>query len=228
MKRMIAAGVLLVGLVAAYQITAGANGSPVRSTPPTESRVLTVEERAIEAYNSGIARRDRGQKYEQEAARKTGTDQQRAEQRARDEYLRALKEFERAAQMSPKLFQAYNGMGYALRKTGDYTRALEMYDRAIEMAPGLYTEAIEYRGEAYLGLNRIDDAKQAYLDLFGSDRKQADALLQQMKIWIGKRKAEPAGVDPAALAGFETWVSERAGIAQVTARMAVDGPPSTW
>ena len=42
---------------------------------------------------------------------------------------------ENAAQFSPKLFQAYNGMAYAWRKLGNYEKALELYDRAIEMAP---------------------------------------------------------------------------------------------
>lgn len=226
MKRTIAAGLLLAGLVAAHQVTAGANGSTLPSR--SSSRVTTIEERAIEAYNAGIALRDRGQKYEQEAESRSGTDRERTLLRAHGEYRKALKEFERAIQLSPKLFQAYNGMGYALRKTGDYTRALEMYDQAIEMAPGLYTEAMEYRAEAYLALNRIEDAKKAYLDLFGSDRKQADLLLKQMQLWVAKRQADPADVDPAALASFEKWIAERAGIAQVTARMASDAVPSTW
>ena len=61
--------------------------------------------------------------------------------------------------------QAYNGMGYSYRKLGDYTKALENYDRALQLAPK-FPDAIEYRGEAYLALNRLDDAKQAYLTLF--------------------------------------------------------------
>lgn len=227
MKRTIVAGVLLAGLVAAHQVTAGANGSTLPSRTPS-ARVLTVEERAVEAYNTGIAHRDRGQRYEQDAEKRTGPERQKSEARARSEYEKALEEFERAIQLSPRLFQAYNGMGYALRKTGDYTRALEMYDRAIEMAPGLYAEAMEYRGEAYLALNRIGDAKQAYMDLFGSDRKQAELLLKQMELWVARRKADPAGLDPATVSAFEKWIGERAGIAQVTARMAADAVPSTW
>lgn len=226
MNRAIAAGVLLAGVVAAQQVSTGANGPPLPA--PSSARVLTVEERAIEAYNAGVARRDRGKRHEQDAEKKSGADRQKSEARAQGEFTAALREFTRAAELSPSLFQAYNGMGYALRKTGDYATALEMYDKAIEMAPGLYTEAIEYRGEAYLGLNRIDDAKKAYLDLFGSDRKQADLLLQEMKRWVAKRRADPAGVDPADLTAFDTWIAERAGIAHVTSRMAVNSIESTW
>jgi tetratricopeptide (TPR) repeat protein len=227
MKRTIAAGMLLAGLVAAHQVTAWANGSPVPRTP-SASRSMTPEERAVEAYNSGIERRDKGKRFEQEAAVKQGPERQKAEAKARGEFEKALKDFRSAAQLNPSLFQAYNGIGYSLRKIGDYENALLMYDKAIEMAPGLYTEAIEYRAEAYLGLNRIEDAKKSYLDLFGSDRRQADLLLQEMKNWVAKRQADPAGVDPAALAAFDKWIAERAGISLVTAHMATSRAPSTW
>ena len=86
-------------------------------------------------------------------------------------------------------------MGFAYRKTGDYAKALEMYDKALALQPG-FPDAIEYRGEAYLGLNRIDDAKQAYLELFASDRKQADILMKAMTDWVAERHTDPAGVDP--------------------------------
>ena len=38
--------------------------------------------------------------------------------------------------------------------------AKPLYDEALRLSPA-YNEAIEYRGEAYLGLNRIEDAKAA-------------------------------------------------------------------
>ena len=99
--------------------------------------------------------------------------------------------------------QAYNGMGFSNRKLGDYAKALENYDRALQLAPN-FPDAIEYRGEAYLALNRLDDAKQSYLTLFAMDRKQADSLMAAMKDYVAKKKADPAGVDAAALSAFET------------------------
>ena len=53
-------------------------------------------------------------------------------------------------------------------------------DRALELAPD-YGEAIEYRAEAYLGLDRIDDAKKAYMQLFNLDRALADELMEAMR-----------------------------------------------
>jgi hypothetical protein len=96
-----------------------------------------------------------------------------------------------------------------------------MYDQAIQMAPGPYAEAIEYRGEAYLGLNRIEDARKAYLELFALDRKQADSLMAALKTWIEKRKTDPAGVDPAAVSGLEKWVGERGEMAKDSELMAL-------
>jgi len=87
---------------------------------------------------------------------------------------------------------------------------------------------MEYRAEAYLALNRIDDARQAYLDLFGADRKQADILMAAMKSWVAARHTEPAGVSPDALATFEKWIGERDGIAKQTSSMAVTSGYHGW
>ena len=119
-------------------------------------------------------------------------------------------------------------MGFALRKTGDYARALEMYDKAISMAPGFFSEAVEYRAEAYLALNRLDDARQAYLDLFAADRKQADILMAAMKTWVEAHRGDAAGVDPAAVSAFDKWIGEREGLAKQTRLMAVTPRQSGW
>src|SRR5262249_40591044 len=144
--------------------------------------------------------REKGLKLEDQAAAKQGADRDKTVNKAKDEYEKSLKDFRSALKLNPQLFQAYNGIGFALRKGGDYAKALEAYDQAIKMAPGPFVEAIEYRAEAYLGMNRIEDARAAYLELFGLDRKQADSLMASMKAWLEKRKADPAGVDPGALA----------------------------
>jgi tetratricopeptide (TPR) repeat protein len=225
MKTICAGAVLLGLLVTGYAVIATANGSNVPVAPSV--RAGSAEARAIEAYNAGIAKRDRGNALEVQASRAPLGARTALEARARAQFEGALKDFTLAAETFPDLFQAYNGMGYAWRKLGNYEKALELYDRAIAMAPGLYTEAMEYRAEAYLGLNRIDDAMRAYLELFGADRKQAALLLDEMKKWIAQRRADPRGVDAAALAAFEQWIAERAGIAQVTARMAFDRP-AAW
>ncbi len=231
MKRMWKAGLLLAAAVALSQAGAGASGGSVPSAPsmPAGGSMPTIspEEMAKQVYNSGIEHKDKGLKLELKAASEQAKDQQKTLAKAKSEYEKSLKDFKRAADLSPELYQAYNGMGFAYRKTGDYTKALEMYDKALKLAPG-FPDAIEYRGEAYLGLNRVDDAKQAYMELFASDRKQADLLMTAMTEWIVKRHADSAGVDPAALAAFESWVKERSTLAGQTASMALAARHETW
>jgi tetratricopeptide (TPR) repeat protein len=230
MLRTVKTALALAALVSAHHVVAGANGVGVPSSPAPSAapRALTPEEMAIEVYNSGIGHRDRAHKAEGQALKdKKDSDRLKNEKKAREEYDKALKDFRKAAQLNPNLPQAYNGMGYAYRKLGDYAQALEHYDRALSLAPK-FLDAIEYRGEAYLGLNRLDDAKQAYLTLFGMDRKQADMLMKAMTDYVAKKKADPAGVDPAALAAFEAWLAERAGVARQTRYMAFSQPHASW
>jgi tetratricopeptide (TPR) repeat protein len=209
-----------------------ASGSSAPAPPSgggSSMATMTPEERAVEAYKSGDDHRVKGKKLEEEATTKKGADVEKTLARAKSEYQKSLKDFTSAAKLNPKLAPAYNGMGYAYRKTGDYAKALEMYDQAIELAkPQIFPEAMEYRAEAYLALNRIDDARQAYLDLFGADRKQADILMAAMKSWVAARHTEPAGVSPDALATFEKWIGERDGIAKQTSSMAVTSGYHGW
>jgi tetratricopeptide (TPR) repeat protein len=227
MSRRWQAALLLAALVGTYQVAARASSSSMPASAGPAARTLTPEERAVESYNSGIAHRDKGLKSEQKAAAAPDADRAKDQQKALDEYQKALKDFSRASELNPQLFQAYNGMGFAYRKAGDFAKALEMYDKALQMAPG-FPDAIEYRAEAFLALNRMEDAKQAYLALFASDRHQADILMTAMTDWIARRRADAAGVDPAALTAFESWVKERGALANDTVQMAISQHRSTW
>lgn len=229
MLRIVKAVVTLVALVGVYQAVAGANGVSVPPSPaPSASRPLTPEEMAVAAYNSGISHRDRALKAEAQAAKdKKDSDRVKNDKKAREEHDKALKDFTKAAGLNPSMAQAYNGMGFSYRKLGDYAKALENYDRALQLAPK-FPDAIEYRGEAYLALNRLDDAKQAYLTLFAMDRKQADSLMTAMRDYVAKKKVDPSGVDAAALSAFESWIAERAGVAEQTKLMALNAHHGSW
>jgi tetratricopeptide (TPR) repeat protein len=227
MRSSIAA--VVIGALGTFPALVLASGSaPSMPAPSASMRTMTPEERAVEAYRSGDEHRVKGRKLEEEAARKKGTDADKTAAKARSEFEKSLKDFRNAAQLNPQLFQAYNGMGFAYRKTGDYAKALEMYDKAITMAPGFFSEAIEYRAEAYLALNRLEDARQAYLELFAADRKQADILMAAMKMWVESHRADAGGVDPADVSAFEKWIGEREGLARQTRLMAVATRHPGW
>ena len=115
----------------------------------------------------------------------------------------------------------------AHRKLGDYQAALTAYDRALNLKPG-YPEAIEYRGHAYLGLNRLEDAKQAYLALFAGNRKLAAQLLAAMQAWVGEHRGNPVRRRRRSLEAFASWVSERSAIASQTAGLTREGASAGW
>ena len=119
-----------------------------------------------------------------------------------------VNQFGVASEQVPDFHQAFSSLGYALRKTGKYPESLEAYDRALTIAPG-YPEAIEYRGEAYLGLDRIEEAKGAYMQLFQIDRDRAAELMTAMKRWLDERHSEAGGLSDELIDSFATWVEER-------------------
>ena len=231
MSRTWRVALVLAAAVGLYQAAPFASGSAAPSMPSSGGGGMkSNEERAVDSYKSGDDHRLKGKAFEEQATAKSGADRDKLIAKAKGEFEKSYRDFKTAATLNPKLFQAYNGMGFALRKGGDYAKALEMYDQAIKMAEpqGFFAEAVEYRAEAYLGLNRIDDAKKAYLDLFAADRKQADLLMAAMKQWVEQKKASPAGVDPAAVAGFEKWVGERSEVAKVSRLLATSTSHGSW
>jgi tetratricopeptide (TPR) repeat protein len=230
MWRSLTAASGLIVIVGAIQVAVGANGVPIppSSGPSASAPAMTPESMAVDAYNSGISHRDRALKADSQAPKeKKPEDRLKREKTAREEYGKALKDFQKAAGLNPNLPQAFNGMGYSYRKLGDYAKALESYDRALRLNPR-FVEAIEYRGEAYLGLNQVEDAKQAYLAVFALDRKQAEILMTAMREYVAKKKTDPAGLDATTLAAFEAWITERAGVAEQTRQMALNVRPSSW
>jgi tetratricopeptide (TPR) repeat protein len=145
---------------------------------------------------------------------------------AREAYASARTKLQALVARSPQWAEAWNALGYTQRRLGSYDDALASYARALDLKPG-YPEALEYRGEAYLRLNRIQDAKQAYLDLFATDRTIAATLLESMKTWL-KAQRGATGVDAGVLTDLEQWVQERSQIATQTAALTRAGAAAGW
>jgi len=226
MPRRVKVMLLLAAAVSLYQVAASATASGVPTNRPTMAP-RTPEEMAKDYYNSGVRHKDKGKQLEEKADTqvfKDEKDHEKYEAKIKDEFTSALKDFKKAAELDPSLPQAYNGMGYAYRKTGDATQALAMYDKALQMAPG-FPDAIEYRGEAYLALARIDDAERAYMALLAADRTQADLLMKAMAAWVAQ---PPAGVEPEALSAFAAWISERGKLAATTVDMGLTSNQTVW
>ena len=203
-------GVFLAFMPSGLRASGGSHMPPSggSSSMPSAPR-KTPEQQAVDYYNAGIKFRDKALGFQKEAAQATSEkDRAKLEERARKQFEKAIPQFRSATEKNPRFHEAYSDLGFALRKTGDYAAALETYDHAIALMP-TYTPAIEYRAEAYLGLDRVEDAKKAYMALFTSDRGRADELLAAMKGWVEKRRADPGTLTPDAVQEFSGWVTLR-------------------
>jgi tetratricopeptide (TPR) repeat protein len=209
MSRRLAGAVLAL----AFAGSAGTGLLAIRNKPQaTDAPKKSPEAVATESLNSGLRRLEKADGIEAKNPKQ-----------ARKEYEAALKDFQAAAAASPDNYRAHNGAGYSLRKLGRFERALASYERALALAP-TSSEAIEYRAEAYLGLNRLGDAKQAYMHLFVHDRTASNVLMKAMKAWVENHRKQSAGVEPAAIDAFDAWVRERDTLASSVVNLGHNSP----
>jgi len=192
-----------------------------------DSRPGSPADAAKSAYNSGVHSIKKAADYESDAAKASNPEKSaKALGKAHEYYSKALEQFIDAVSQQPQMYQAWNYIGFSNRHLGNYDAALTAYAKALELNPA-YPEAIEYRGEAYLGLNKIDQAKEAYMALFRESRGLADELMTAMRRWTDARRKDAQGLTPEDLEAFSKWVDERSGIAAQTASLAV-GPRAAW
>jgi tetratricopeptide (TPR) repeat protein len=200
-------------LALTFAASAGSGLQAIRSKPQaSDASKKSPEAVAAAALESGLRRLDKADRIA-----RTNPKQ------ARKEYEAALKDFQASVVASPDSYRAHNGTGYTLRKLGRYESALSSYDRALALAPDS-SEAIEYRAEAYLALNRTDEARQAYMHLFVHDRTASNVLMKAMKGWVEQRRAQPAGVQSDAITAFATWVDERDTLAASVVNLGHNSP----
>ena len=214
-------------LLVAVSCPAGANGGGGMSTPPPLPRMQTPQDKARESYNDGVHDVKKADKAFAAAAEAGDAGKKaKAAQEAHDLYASAHGKFSDATQLDPSLYEAWNYVGYTSRKLGSYDEALTAYDKALKLKPG-YADALEYRGEAYLGLNRIPDAQQAYLDLYAGNRALAAKLLTAMKGWVATQRTSPSATN-VSLDDLDKWIQERAQIAGQTAALTREGTRASW
>lgn len=213
MKYLVTLTVLLL-LVPQMQLYAaeggGASGGSMSQKRPAK---LTPEEKAAVSYNAGLKHRDKAFKYEEKAANETRDKQfKKLQAKVEKEYRKAIADYEKANEHHPHFYEVHNSLGFALRKVGRFDESLAAYDTSLQLNPS-YGNAIEYRGQAYLGLNRVEDAKQAYMALFQSDPALAEQLLNAMHEWVQSRRVNPSGLDKAQVEQFAAWVQQRTELA---------------
>lgn len=110
---------------------------------------------------------------------------------------RAIDRAQRAIELDSTYHEAWNLVGYASRKLKDYDRALAAYDRCLHLKSD-YAPAHEYRGEAYLELGRIDDARKELATLAQLEAHQdAETLQTAIDAWTKAHPQAEAAATPA-------------------------------
>jgi tetratricopeptide (TPR) repeat protein len=216
-------GVLVVALGSGAAFANGGGGAPAGGGSfNMPERQMTPEEQAKAAYNQGVRAVKAADKLAKTAEEATDDKKKtKAQDKAKRQYENARGYFAAALQRKADMYEAWNYVGYTSRKLGEFDKALQAYDEALRLSPS-YGEAIEYRGEAYLGLNRVEDAKNAYMQLFQSSRPLAEQLMAAMQKWVTERRA--AGNAAPEVEALAQWIDERSNIARQTASLAPDAP----
>ncbi len=197
--------IVTTALVASLATPALAAGGSRSNTPePQETQVpADPKAEAREHYNRGLMQRDRAWKIEEKIAGQSDAKKAaKQEKKLANAWRSAQREFESAVEKDPQLYPAHSSLGYVLRRQGYYEASLAAYDRALAIEPR-YAEAVEYRAEAYLNLGRLDEVKEAYLQLFQGQPKLAAQLMNAMKTWLESNADAPGASELAA------WVAQR-------------------
>ena len=174
---------------------------------------------AAKAYKAGIKSLNKARDYEAAAVNAANADKKNAAlEKKNDAYGRALDQFTEALSNKGDMFEAWNNVGYIHLRLGAYAESIDDYNHTLALKPDLL-DAVEHRAEAYLSLDRLDDAKAAYMNLFNHDRKLAGQLMGSMQQWLTERRVDLHGMRVADVEAFDHWLKERDGIARETASL---------
>jgi tetratricopeptide (TPR) repeat protein len=225
----------ILGFIAVIAVApAGAalahGGGSMPSAGPTGMVTATPKstvDAAKTAYNAGVRNIKKALEYDADSAKASTPEKAaKAHDKAQKAYHDSVASFIDAIGADPKMYEAWNYLGFANRHLGNYEDALSSYAKALEINPN-YPDAIEYRGEAYLGLNQIEEAKAAYMALFSNSRPLADELMVAMHHWADARRQDAQGLSSADVEAFTKWMNERTGVAAQTASLAI-GATQPW
>jgi tetratricopeptide (TPR) repeat protein len=131
-------------------------------------------------------------------------------------YGKALDQFTEALSNKGDMYEAWNNVGYIHLRLGAYNESIDDYNHTLALKPDLL-EAIAHRAEAYLAVDRLDEAKAAYMDLFNHARPLADQLMVSMQAWLQSHRVAANGMRASDIDSFGKWLQEREGIAKQTA-----------
>jgi tetratricopeptide (TPR) repeat protein len=184
---------------------------------PSTPAEVKPDKAATKAYAAGMRSMQKARDLEESIAKATDPDKKaKAMSKLDDTYGRALEEFTEVLRNKNEMYDAWNKIGFIHLHFGAYRESIDDYNHALALKPDLL-EAIQHRGEAFMGADHLDDAKAAYMDLFFHARPLADQMMITMQAWLESHRASANGMRPADIDAFDKWLQEREGIAKTTA-----------
>ncbi len=164
---------------------------------------------ATKAYTNGMKYLAKAHELEDQASKSADAEKKAVlSDKVGDAYGRALDYFTEVLRNKPSMYDAWSRVGYIHYRLGAYRESIDDYNHALALKPDV-TEAIRYRAEANLSLDRLEEARYAYLDLAAHDPAQAQELLAGMRKWLQSHRAASNGVRPADIDAFDKWLQER-------------------
>jgi len=191
---------------------------PDEESPPAQS-TEKPDIAAAKAYKQAMKSLDKAKEYEAAAASATNADKKaKALEKLDDAYNRAIDQFTEALSNKGDMLEAWDHVGYVHLKLGAYREAIDDYNHALTLKPDLL-EAVEHRAEALLAVDRLEDVRIAYMDLFNHAPDLAAQLMSSMHKWLADRQADAHGLGAGEIDAFGKWLSEREGMAKQTAAL---------
>src|ERR1700679_3940241 len=131
--------------------------------PPDESPPQQATEKPdiapAKAYKQAMKSLDKAKELEAAAASASNADKKaKALEKLDDAYNRALDQFTEALSNKGDMVEAWNYAGYVHLRLGAYRESIDDYNHTLTLKPDLL-EAAEGRGEAYVGVDRLEEAK---------------------------------------------------------------------
>lgn len=198
-------------------ITGSGGRTPQSEEIPSAPVEVKPDKAAAKAYAAGMKSMLKAHELEDTIAKATDADKKaKAQSKLEDTYGRALEEFTEVLRNKNDMYDAWNKIGFIHLHFGAYRESVDDYNHALALKPDL-EEAIENRGEAYMGTDHLDDAKAAYMDLFFHARPLADKMMATMQAWLQSHRTSANGMRATDIDAFDKWLQEREGIAKTTA-----------
>jgi tetratricopeptide (TPR) repeat protein len=198
-------------------ITGSGGRTSQQSEIPSAPAEVKPDKAAAKAYAAGMKSMQKAHELEDTIAKATDPDKKaKALAKLDDTYGRALEEFTEVLRNKNDMYDAWNKIGFIHLHFAAYRESIDDYNHALALKPDLQ-EAIQHRGEAFMGTDHLDEAKAAYMDLFFHARPLADQMMLTMQSWLQSHRADANGMSAADIDKFDKWVQEREGIAKTTA-----------